>query len=224
MSPQSVRLGDLCAVTASPSSDLFTELALDVEGTPVVTPADITDAQRIDPEALRQVPDTVTSLERFRLRPGDLVMVRLGGVGKVALVDEAAEGWVYHSSCIRIRPDAERVDPLYLAAYLAHPPVVAELLSHVQVVTVPVLTTQALEGLPVLLPDVRRQRIMAGALREVGLQMDLQRRILTRLSAVRQGLFTQMLGDELPGATVSRATGAMPERRMPRTRRTNRMS
>jgi hypothetical protein len=91
-------------------------------------------------------------------------------------------------------------------------------------VTVPVLTTQALEGLPVLLPDVRWQRIMAGALREVGLQMDLQRRILTRLSAVREGLFTQMLGEELPGATVSRATGAMPERRMPRTRRTNRMS
>jgi type I restriction enzyme S subunit len=221
--PQSVSLGDICAVTASPSSDLFTELGLDVDGVPVVTPADITDAQRIDPEALRQVPD-ITGLERFRLRSGDLVIVRLGGVGKVALVDEAADGWVYHSSCIRIRPDSERVDPVYLAAYLAHPPVVGELLSHVQVGTVPVLTTRSLEGLPVLLPDARRQRIMAEALGEVSLQMDLQQRILTRLSAVRQGLFAQMLGDELPGATASRAPSAAPERRAPRTRRTSRMS
>ena len=223
MIPQSVRLGDICAVTASPSSDLFTELGLDVDGVPVVTPADITDAQRIDPEALRQVPD-ITGLERFRLRSGDLVIVRLGGVGKVALVDEAADGWVYHSSCIRIRPDSERVDPVYLAAYLAHPPVAGELLSHVQVGTVPVLTTRSLEGLPVLLPDARRQRIMAEALGEVILQMDLQQRILTRLSAVRQGLFAQMLGDELPGTTASRAPSAAPERRAPRTRRTSRMS
>ncbi|MFI0268237.1 restriction endonuclease subunit S [Streptomyces luteogriseus] len=223
MIPQSVRLGDICAVTASPSSDLFTELGLDVDGVPVVTPADITDAQRIDPEALRQVPD-ITGLERFRLRSGDLVIVRLGGVGKVALVDEAADGWVYHSSCIRIRPDSERVDPVYLAAYLAHPPVAGELLSHVQVGTVPVLTTRSLEGLPVLLPDARRQRIMAEALGEVSLQMDLQQRILTRLSAVRQGLFAQMLGDELPGTTASRAPSAAPERRAPRTRRTSRMS
>ncbi|MEU0223784.1 restriction endonuclease subunit S [Streptomyces sp. NPDC006284] len=224
MSLHSVTLGDLCAVTASPSSDLFTELAYDVDGTPVVTPADIGDSQRIDPEALRQVPATITGLKRFRLRSGDLVIVRLGGVGRVALVDEATDGCVYHSSCIRIRPDSKRVDPVYLAAYLAHPPVVAELLSYVQMVTVPVLTTQSLERLPILLPDARRQRIMAEALGEVGLQMDLQRRILARLSAVRQGLFTQMLGDGLPGATVSRAKGAVPERNVPRTRRTSRMS
>ncbi|MFD5908167.1 restriction endonuclease subunit S [Streptomyces massasporeus] len=224
MSPQSAKLGDICAVTASPSSDLFTELGLDVDGVPVVTPADITDDQRIDQEALRQIPGTITGLERFRLRSGDLVIVRLGGVGRVALVDGAADGWVYHSSCIRIRPDLEHVDPVYLAAYLAHPPVVTELLSHAQVGTVPVLTTRSLETLPVLLPDARRQRIMAEALGEVSLQMDLQQRILTRLSAVRQGLFEQMLGDELPGTTASRAPSAAPERKAPRTRRTSRMS
>ncbi|MEU3523444.1 restriction endonuclease subunit S [Streptomyces sp. NPDC038707] len=224
MTPQLVRLGDICTVTASPSSDLFTEFGVDVEGVPVVTPADIRDSQRIDPEALRQVPDTITGLERFRLRSGDLVIVRLGGVGKVALVDDTADGWVYHSSCIRVRPHIERVDPVYLAAYLAHPPVVAELLSHVQVGTVPVLTTQSLEGLPVLLPNARRQRIMAEALGEVSLQMDLQQRILMRLSAVKQGIFSQMLGDELPGTTTSRAPSAAPERRAPRTRRTSRMS
>jgi type I restriction enzyme S subunit len=222
--PEAVMLGDLCQVTPSPSSDLFAELSAEANGTPVVTPADITSAQRVDTHALRRLPSTTTGLERYHLRPSDLVLVRLGGVGRIALVDERARNWIYHSSCIRIRPDTSRVDPVYLAAYLAHPPVVDELLSHAQVGTVPVLTAGSLKGLPVALPDLREQQLMAGALSEVALQMEIQHRILARLDAVRQGLFTQMLGDEFPGTAASRPTGALPERRAPRTRRTNRMS
>ncbi|MFJ3663939.1 hypothetical protein ACIPPM_26160 [Streptomyces sp. NPDC090119] len=101
---------------------------------------------------------------------------------------------------------------------------VDELLSRAQVGTVPVLTAGSLKGLQVVLPDLREQQLMAGALSEVGLQMEIQHRILARLDAVRQGLFTQMLGDEFPGTPLSRPTGALPERRAPRTRRTNRMS
>ncbi|MGW5058539.1 restriction endonuclease subunit S [Streptomyces sp. NPDC004096] len=151
-------------------------------------------------------------------------MVRLGGVGKVALVGEEAGNWVYHSSCIRIRPDFDRVDPVYLAAYLAHPPVVAELLSHVQVGTVPVLAARSLERLPVVLPELHRQQLMALALSEVGTQMDIQRQLLRRLSAVRQGLFTHLLGDRFPSAATSRPTDSLPKRKQPRTRRTSRMS
>ncbi|MGV9395677.1 restriction endonuclease subunit S [Streptomyces sp. NPDC003668] len=151
-------------------------------------------------------------------------MVRLGGVGKVALVGEEAGNWVYHSSCIRIRPDLDRVDPVYLGAYLAHPPVVTELLANVQVGTVPVLAARSLERLPVVLPELHRQQLMALALSEVGTQMEIQRQILARLSAVRQGLFTNLLGDEFPSATTSRPADSFPKRRTPRTRRTSRMS
>ncbi|MEV0963709.1 restriction endonuclease subunit S [Streptomyces sp. NPDC049910] len=224
MRPHSVPLGDLCEVTASPSSDLFATLAVSIEGTPVVTPADITSAQRISTETLRRLPDAPAGVERYRLRPGDLVLVRLGNVGKVALLDADAGDWVYHSSCIRIRPDAERVNPVYLAAYLAHPPVVDQLLSHVQVGTVPVLNAGSLRNLPVVLPAPDVQRVMAKALAEVGVQMDIQQQILTRLNSVKQGLLTNLLGDELPGGAASRPQTLPLERRAPRTRRTNRMS
>ncbi|MFJ2110907.1 restriction endonuclease subunit S, partial [Streptomyces sp. NPDC087850] len=141
-----------------------------------------------------------------------------------ALVDDGDEQWIYHSSCIRIRPDTSRVDPVFLAAYLAYPPVVDELLSHVQVGTVPVLTAGSLKALPVALPELRKQRLMAGALSEVALQMSVQHRILARLEAVGQGLFTKILGDEFPGMAASRPTGALSKSKVPRTRRTNRMS
>ncbi|MEV6683802.1 restriction endonuclease subunit S [Streptomyces sp. NPDC051130] len=224
MRPKSLPLGHICEITASPSSDLFATLAVSTVGTPVVTPADITSTQRISTETLRRLPDAPAGLERYRLRPGDLVLVRLGSVGKVALLGEDAGDWVYHSSCIRIRPDAERVNPVYLAAYLAHQPVVDQLLSHVQVGTVPVLTADSLRSLPVVLPAPDVQQIMARALVEVGVQMDIQQQILTRLNCVRQGLLAHVLGDELSESAASRPQTSSPERRTPRTRRTNRMS
>ncbi|WP_241027649.1 restriction endonuclease subunit S [Streptomyces verrucosisporus] len=217
-------MGDLCEVTPSPSSDLFAGLTDEAGGTPVVTPADITDAQRIDPQAIRYVPGNPAGLERYRLLPGDLVVVRLGGIGRIALADEGSRDWVYHSSCVRLRPDTSRVDPAYLVAYLAHSPASEHLLSQAQVGTVPVLTAWMLRELPVALPSPRDQRLMAAALGEVGLQMDIQRRMLERLDAVRQGLFTQLLGDDLPVGGASRPAAPAPERRAPRTRRTNRMS
>ncbi|MEU9143244.1 restriction endonuclease subunit S [Streptomyces sp. NPDC048349] len=219
-----VLLGDVCEVTPSPSSDLFSELTADGEGTPVVTPADISDTRRIDAQALRRLPGDSVGLERFRLRPGDLVLVRLGRVGRVGLVGEDARDWIYHASCIRIRPDEEQVDPVYLSSYLAHPPVVDELLSHVHVGTVPMLTAGSLKRLPLVLPPLHKQRLMAGALGEVSLQMDVHHRMLARLDALRQGMFARMLGDEFPSTATSRPAGPLLERRAPRTRRTNRMS
>lgn len=224
MSARLVSLGDLGEITPSPSSDLFTDLGAEIDGTPVVTPADITDAQKINPQAIRYLPGAPAGLERYRLRPGDLVVVRLGGVGKIALVDDLARDWVYHSSCIRIRPDAGRVDPFYLATYLRHSSAAEELLSHTQVGTVPVLTAGALEVLPVALPSAREQRLLSSALGEVSLQMELHFRMLERLNAVRQGLFTQILGDDFPRAGASRPVSPVPDRRTPRTRRMNRMS
>ena len=224
MTVRSVPLGDLCEVTPSPSSDLFTDLMAGADGTPVVTPADITDAQKIDTQAIRCLRGKPAGLERYRLRPRDLVIVRLGGVGRLALLDERARDWVYHSSCIRVRPNTRRVDPVYLAAYLAYSPAADELLSHTQVGTVPVLATRALETLPVALPSAREQRRMSAALSEVALQMDLHFQMLDRLDSVRQGLFARILGDDFPGAGVSRPTGSVSDSRTPRTRRTNRMS
>jgi type I restriction enzyme S subunit len=217
-------LGNLCEVTPSPSSDLFTNLALETDGTPVVTPADITDAQKINTQAVRCLPGSPADVERYRLIPGDLVIVRLGAVGKTALADERVRDWIYHSSCIRLRPDASRVDPVYLAAYLTHSTAADELLSRSQVGTVPILTAGALKSLPVALPSAREQRLIAAALNEVALQVDIHERMLERLNAVRQGLFTQILRDGFPGAGVSRPPGPIPERRTPRTRRLNRMS
>ncbi|MEW2300995.1 restriction endonuclease subunit S [Streptomyces sp. NPDC006655] len=248
-----VLLGDVCEVAPSPSSDLLPPLTLDGKGPAVVTPADITDAGGVAVPGLRRLPGTPGDefLARFRLLPGDIVVVRLGAVGRVGLVDGAARGgWVsappgmlvYHSSCIRLRPDSERVEPSFLAAYLAHPPVADHMVSRAHLGTVPMLTAGVLRDLPVFLPPMHRQKLMAKALREVGEQMDLYHRMIGKLGAQKEGMLGRMLADEFEeldtsgvprgwafgGASASRASGvpAVPPNRvrLVRTRRTSRLS
>jgi len=241
-----VALSEVCEVAPGPSSDFLPPLTSDGQGPAVVTPADITDAGGVTVPGLRRLPEAPGDefLARFRLRPGDLVVVRLGAVGRVALVGgagcdgpaAAAPGtWVYHSSCVRLRPDPGRVEPGFLAAYLAHPPVADQLLSRTHVGTVPMLTAGVLRDFPVFLPPLTRQRLMAGALREVVEQMDICHRMIGKLGAQREGMLGRMLAEEFEerfggpeGAPESRVPGAltMPTGRVRpvRTRRTSRLS
>ncbi|MFF0969988.1 restriction endonuclease subunit S [Streptomyces sp. NPDC003703] len=218
------RLGDLCQITASPSSDMFVDLAEGVEGTPVLSPADITAGQRVDASHVRSLPRIEEGLARYRLLPGDLVVVRQGAVGRVALIGEPESGWIYHSSCMRLRPDKHAVHPAYLAAYLAHPPVVDQMLARTHQGTVATITVDVLADLPVALPTPEEQRLIAQALGEVDVQLRVQRQLLHRLEALRPALLSQMLGGDVPGERGIGPAVTAAGRRPGRTRRTSRMS
>ncbi|WP_326672475.1 restriction endonuclease subunit S [Streptomyces sp. NBC_01257] len=221
----SYRLGDLCEITPSPSSDLFVDLAVEAEGVPVISPADIAEGRVVNQSLLRCLPqESADTMVRFKVLPDDLVVVRQGAVGKVALIEERSRGWIYHSSCIRLRPDVHAVHPAYLTAYLAHPPVVDQMLARTHVGTVATITAGVLAELPVALPPLQEQRLIAQALGEVDLQVDVQRRLLGRLEALRPALLSQMLGGEVPGDRTGKPVDTPVERRPGRVRRMNRMS
>ncbi|MFJ7267447.1 restriction endonuclease subunit S [Streptomyces sp. NPDC099050] len=193
------RLGDLSEVRPSPSSDQFAGLGEGLGGTPVISPGDLVGGRVAERSLLRGLETVPNTLERFRVLPGDLVMVRQGAVGRIALVEERSRGWLYHSACVRIRPLREQVDPDYLVAYLAHPKVVDQLLAHANVGTVTTVTARMVEDLPVAVPPLAEQRLLAGALAEVDAQMETHRRSLARLAALRPALITHLLGGEVPG-------------------------
>ena len=75
-------------MTAGPSSALLENLHDGPDGVPVVTPPDITDEHGIDPRRVRRVPwdETEKKLSRFELRQGDVLYVRQGTLGRLALV------------------------------------------------------------------------------------------------------------------------------------------
>ena len=219
------QLGELSEVTPSPSSDQFEGLGEGLGDTPVIAPGDIVDGKIAERSFLRSLDGVPDALARFRVVPGDLVMVRQGAVGRMALVEERSRDWIYHFACMRIRPRRELVDPGYLIAYLSHPQVLDQLLARANVGTVTTVTARMVEELPVAAPPLTEQRLLVGALAEVEAQVENHRRSLARLEALRPALITHLLGGEVPGERLPVATTALePVRRAARGPRPRRLS
>ena len=221
---QTAQLGDLCEITASPSSDAFDGLSLEAQGTPVLSPPDIDAAGRVDARLMRRLPSVPGSLERFRLAPGDVVVVRQGTLGKLALLDGRHLGWLYGSACIRLRPNRRSVDPAYLASYLAYPPVMDWILSRSNPGTVATITSETLRSVTVAFPDLQRQRLITSALAEIDTQIEVQQQLLARLTVLRPAVFAELLEGHGPHTRSGIGAAVETQNRVGRTRRSSRLS
>ncbi|MFF7561491.1 restriction endonuclease subunit S [Streptomyces pseudovenezuelae] len=190
-------LGDYCRVTAGPSGSLLDSLHDGSSGVPVIAPPDLTEYSTVDTRRIRRVPESQSArLARFALQAGDVLLVRQGTLGRLALIDAEQTGWFYSSSCLRIRPDRTQVLPEYLAAYLTHPPVQHELVAQAQSGTVPSLNSAMLNEFPVEVPPLARQRDVVDALADIDEQIAIQRMMLNRLVALRPSVFDQLTRGE----------------------------
>ncbi|MER5290711.1 restriction endonuclease subunit S [Streptomyces pharetrae] len=192
-----LRLSDCCQVTAGPSGSLLDALHDGPSGIPVIAPPDFTESLTVDTRRLRRVPEAQAQrLARFALRAGDILLVRQGALGRLALISAEQTGWFYSSSCLRIRPDQSLILPQYLAAYLSHPPVQRDLVARAQSGTVPSLNSTMLNEFPVWSPPLPRQRIVVDALADIDEQIEVQRMMLNRLVALRPSVFDQLTRGE----------------------------
>ncbi|MEU9388854.1 restriction endonuclease subunit S [Streptomyces sp. NPDC048324] len=196
------RLIDLCEIASGPSGQQLEGLSASLEGgVPVVSPPDLTAEHKVDARHIKRVSlRTAASLERFRLQGGDLVYVRqgtLGGtLGRRALVGPTEARWLFGAACLRIRPRSEAVLPEYLLHYLGHPLVHDRIAAQGnQSQAVWTLPSQALATAPIFVPPLNRQRAIAGALNEIGTQIEAHRQLIAKQEAFRSGLLTDLLSD-----------------------------
>jgi len=80
---------------------------------------------RIDTSDIRYFEVSDEELERWRLHPGDVLVIEGNGsadqIGRTALFKGEIEDCVHQNHVIRIRPDQKRILPEYLNAYLNSP-------------------------------------------------------------------------------------------------------
>ncbi|MEU3308412.1 restriction endonuclease subunit S [Nocardiopsis sp. NPDC006832] len=99
-------------------------------------------------------------LRSLDLRAGDVVVVEggIGGYGRAAFVAEPLEGWGFQNSINRIRPFQEN-DGRYLAYFLIMARQKGFITAYCNIVSMPHLTAEKLEAMPMFLPppDVQRQ-------------------------------------------------------------------
>ncbi|MFE5326609.1 restriction endonuclease subunit S [Embleya sp. NPDC056575] len=189
-----VPLGELCEVSAGPSGTLFNDIGDHPNGVPIISPSDITDHQTVDARRVKRVSaEEAQQARRLSLRQGDLLVVRQGALGRVALIGYESTGWFYSSSCLMLRPKVEKILSEYLAGYLSHPSVREALSAQANPGTMPSLNASILKTFPVALPPVGHQHIVVETLADIDEQIAIQRKMTARLEALRPAVFTRLV-------------------------------
>ena len=97
----------------------------------------------------------------MNLSQGDIVFSRVGSVDRRALVREAEDGWLFSGRCLRVRADADKIDPAFLSYFLG----LETFKEHIRAIavgaTMPSLNTRLLSDVSVFYPPLAEQRAIA---------------------------------------------------------------
>ncbi len=164
-------------------------------GVPSIMPVNIGD-NRIIAEGIACIrPEDAQRLERYRVKPGDIVYSRRGDVERRALVREEVTGWLCGTGCLRVRFGHGVVDPLYASYYLGHPKVRAWIVGHAVGATMPNLNTGILSAVPLALPPLEEQRAIALVLGALDDKIELNRCMNETLEEMARTLFKSWFVD-----------------------------
>lgn len=138
------------------------------EGVPIINPSNLIDHRVVPRTGASVGSDAARRLDVHRLKKGDVVFARRGELGRSAVAGPEAEGWLCGTGCLRVRFLDERVDSRYLKFAVRDPRIAAYF--HVRAVgsTMGNLNTDAVAGLPLVLPpSTEIQARVAGQLEAV---------------------------------------------------------
>jgi type I restriction enzyme S subunit len=194
------RLVDLCdseaGIQTGPFGSQLHQEDYVPEGTPIITVEHLGE-NRILHDGVPRVSDRDRDrLSRYLLRKGDIVFSRVGSVDRRALVRSAEDGWMFSGRCLRVRPDAQKVDSGYLSYFFGLPTFKEHIRAIAVGATMPSLNTNLLSDVLVPYPqDVAEQRAIAHILGTLDDKIELNRRMSETLEAMARALFKSWFVD-----------------------------
>lgn len=192
------RLDECCHVQPGPSGTTLKSSEYVIGGVPVVNAGDVgTEGVSLGPRVSVSA-ETAERLRRYRLHPGDIVLVRIGVTTRHAMVTEQQDGWLLGGSGIRVRVVRD-VSPEYLAYYLTHPAVQEWLAEHTQRGVLPTLSQRTVGALPLVLPPAAVQRGVVDAARVIDAKIRAHQDVIRATRTLRELLLPRLLaGDPVP--------------------------
>ena len=134
-------------------------------------------------------------LSKYTLRRGDILFSRVGSVDRRGLVRKAEEGWLFSGRCLRVRPNTEKIDPVYLSYFFGLWAFKEYIRSIAVGATMPSLNTALLGSVPIVYPPLSEQRAIADGLRTLDDKIELNRRINETLEEMARALFKSWFVD-----------------------------
>jgi type I restriction enzyme S subunit len=193
-------LGEVCArgggnVQTGPFGSQLHAADYVSRGVPSIMPQNIGD-NRVVREGIAQITvEDAERLNRYRVRPGDVVHSRRGDVERRALIRDAEDGWLCGTGCLRVRFGDGHVNPTFASYYLGDPNVREWVVRHAHGATMPNLNTAILSALPFVLPPLSEQRAIAHILGTLDDKIELNRRMNETLEAMARALFKSWFVD-----------------------------
>ena len=127
------------------------------------------------------------------IKPGDVLMSLVGTAGKVLVLPQSAAPGIINPRLIRIRLDASRIVPEFVAYYLRSHQAQERLASLAQGGTMGVLNATTVSSLTIPLPSLREQTAIIEALKDADQLVILLERLIAKNQAIKQGMMQQLL-------------------------------
>lgn len=167
------------------------------EGVPVVMPKDIIDF-RVSVATIARIPEGLAdSLGRHRMILGDIVYGRRGDIGRRAFIGKRQQGWFCGTGSLRLRPDPQAINPLYLFDHLGTPAAVGDITNRAKGSTMLNLSAAALKPVPVLVPSRTLQEMYAEQTEFVREMVEVLNEQNQKLRTARDLLLPRLMSGEL---------------------------
>jgi type I restriction enzyme M protein len=179
---------------AGPSGSLIGTMDyVEGDGIPIVMPKDLS-GLGFNTTNIRFVSERkAAELARFRLRQDDIVMARRGDLGRCAVVRSEQQGWICGTGCFVLRPP-EGLDSEYFAAYFRSSTARAWLEAHsTGSTTMKTISLAAMRKLPIVLPNLAMQQVIAGVMVRLANYEKLLRKQLSLVEMVRREALGELL-------------------------------
>jgi restriction endonuclease S subunit len=163
----------------------------------VILPRDISNGQLITTPVIINS-DSVSSVEKHRLKPGEILIVNKGFKFGTFLYNQSPVNAIATSSFFVIATDHQKLLPGFLLWYLNQPPAREYFASNAFGSTIPSITLHVLTNLNI--PDISlsKQRYVVDLLVEV----EREQRLLKELTTKREGFFNSHIWECIKKETV----------------------
>ncbi|MFH4532274.1 restriction endonuclease subunit S [Vibrio diabolicus] len=161
-------------------------------GVPVVMPKNMLSNRVSKKNIARITKQKAETLSKHKVVTGDLLFSRRGDIGRFALIDTASSGSICGTGSLRVRLN-DKMEPLFIAAYLGLKPVVEWLNSNAVGQTMLNLNTSILGELPTIVPSLKEQKLIAGTINSIDSTLECKSQKLVALKDLKKALMQDLL-------------------------------
>lgn len=137
---------------------------------------------------------TTSRLPKFVLNKGDIVFARKGGVDRTAYITEKEAGWFLGSDGIYLRLD-DNYNSLFISYIMRSPTTREWLIKNSEGTTMPSLNQKILSRIPLTIPDLYKQKIIANFLYSLDKKININNQLNHTLEQMSQTLFKSWFVD-----------------------------